>query len=79
MTHIIDDNLKETVSFGKVLKEVRKMMEMNQTEFGQVVDANQNTVSMWELGITSPPFETAEYILKMLGFELMIRKREQSE
>ena len=80
MTRIIDEdfNLKETLSFGKLIKEKRKELEMNQTEFGEVVDANQGTVSMWELGITSPSFDSAEYILKMLGFELIVRER-QSE
>ena len=68
----------ETVKFGKVIKEKRKQIGMNQTQFGELLDANQGTISMWELGITSPSFETAEYILKVLGFELLIRER-QSE
>lgn len=80
MTRMIDEvfNLKETLSFGKLIKEKRKEMDMNQTEFGELMDVNQGTVSMWELGITSPPIDSAEYILKVLGFELIVREK-QSE
>lgn len=66
----------ESVRFGEVIRKRRHEMGMNQTEFGEIVDAKQGTVSQWELGATSPPFETAEYILKVLGFEILIRDTE---
>ena len=69
------NDTKETMRYGDVIRRKRKLMGMNQTEFGEVVDVCQGTLSKWELGITSPPFDTAEYILKSLGYELIIREK----
>ena len=45
---------------------------MNQTDFGEMLGAHQSTISMWEIGVTSPPIDEAREIIERLGGELNI-------
>lgn len=59
-------------SFGEYLKTHRKVIDLNQTELGKLLGYNQNTISKWELGITTPYLEQAEDIIKYFGGKLVI-------
>jgi len=60
------------MSFGAFLKKKRRLMGLNQTDFGAEMLIDPNTISKWETGKTSPPIETARMIIEDLGGELLI-------
>lgn len=69
----ITDDLKLLNEFGEFLRSKRKAMGLNQEEMGCLLGGYaQNTISMWELGITSPPIADAVEIIKFLGGILLI-------
>ena len=43
--------------FGKRLKELRKESKMTQTELAKVLGITKGTISTWETGSRTPPFE----------------------
>ena len=67
-----DDNFRPNMTFGEFLKKKRRLLGLNQTDLAEKLGTTQGTISMWELGITSPPIDDASYILKRLGGELQI-------
>ena len=74
--YVEDDVFTPDMTFGQVLKKKRRLLGYNQTDFAEKLDVHQGTISMWELGVTSPPIDEATYILKRLGFEVQILKAE---
>lgn len=60
------------MSFKDFIRKKRRLMGLNQTDFGYLVGVNQGTVSMWELGVTSPPIDTAAEIIEKLGGKIRI-------
>ena len=67
-----DDKFSPDMSFGEFLRKKRRLLGLNQTDLADKLGVNQGTLSMWELGVTSPPIDDAAYILKRLGGELKI-------
>ena len=67
-----DDNFTPNMTFGEFLRKKRRTLGLNQTDLADKLGLNQGTISMWELGITSPPIDDAAYILKRLGGEIQI-------
>lgn len=67
-----DNNFTPDMSFGEFLRKKRRLLGLNQTDMGDKLGKDQGTISMWELGVTSPPIDEAAYILKRLGGELQI-------
>ena len=57
---IIDD-------FGDFLKNKRLEMGLSQVALGNMLGVTQNTISFWERGLFSPPFDTAKYIVLRMG------------
>lgn len=70
-----DPEFTDTMRFGEIIRKKRRLMGLNQTEMGEMLDVDQGTISKWELGTTSPTIESARYMLRVLGFDLMIRGR----
>ena len=74
MIHDFEESTEFTddMSFGDFLRKKRRLLGLNQTDLAEMVGVQQTTISMWELGITSPPIETAREIIRRLGGELRI-------
>lgn len=69
----VEDNIfSPDMTFGQVLRKKRRLLGYNQTDFANKLDVHPSTISLWELGVTSPPIDDASYMLKRLGFELQI-------
>jgi len=63
-------DFNESMSFGKILKKKRRLLGMNQADFGEYIgDYYYQTISSWEIEATSPPFEEARRIIEFLGGE----------
>lgn len=60
------------IKFGQFLLKKRRLLGLNQTDFGKMLGVDQHTVSMWELGVTSPPIDKADEIIKKLGGKMSI-------
>lgn len=78
MVHFFDESpdFDESMRFGELIRKCRRLMGLNQTDFGAIFNVNQGTISMWELGITSPPVDKARNIADQLGFDFLIRGRD---
>lgn len=72
-----DDKFTPDMSFGEVLRKSRRLMGYNQTEFGEMFGVNQHTISFWENGNYTPTIDNARYILKRLGFKIVIEKEQK--
>ena len=74
MRHAFKEDHEYTTDmpFGEFIRKKRRILGMNQADFGDYINVCQHTVSVWELGVTSPPIEDARKIIKHLGAELMI-------
>lgn len=68
-----DANFTEDMSFGEFIRKKRRLLGMNQSDFGYYIgDYHQHTISMWETGQFSPPFNEARRIAEFLGGDLLI-------
>lgn len=69
MTHEFKESpdFTDDMAFGEVLRKIRRLKGMNQTDMGYLLGYNTNTISQWELGNTSPYIEDAREIIKRLG------------
>ena len=66
----------DTMSFGEILRKKRRLLGLNQTDFAEIIGKEQTTISRWERGESSPPFEEARSILNFLGFDLKVPRYE---
>lgn len=55
---------------GKILKTMRKLKGLNQSELSKLVSIPQNTLSQYETNKIQPTFETIEKIAKSCNFEI---------
>ena len=69
---IIDD-------FGDFLKNKRVEMGLSQVALGKMLGVTQNTISFWERGLFSPPFDTAKYIVLRMGGRILIEVEDDSQ
>lgn len=67
-----DKEFPTDISFGEYIRKKRRIMGYNQTDFAKRLGVDQGTISMWEIGVTSPPIEKAKDIILQLGGELQI-------
>ena len=67
-----DKEFPPFISFNEFLRKKRRILGYNQTDFAKMLGVNKGTVSMWELGVTSPPIDDAKNIIDRLGGQLMI-------
>lgn len=67
-----DNNFTPDMPFGEFLRKKRRLMGYNQQDFADMLGVNQGTVSMWELRVTSPPIDDANYIISRLGGKIQI-------
>ena len=74
-TFIESPDFNESMKFGEIIRKKRRLMGLSQSELGELLDADQGTISKWELGLTSPAIESARYMLRILGFELVIKDK----
>ena len=54
---------------GKILKTMRKIKGLTQTELSKLIDVPQNTISQYETGRIEPTFEMILKISKCCGFK----------
>ena len=73
--YIEDDNFEPDMPFSEFLRKKRRILGYNQGDFGKLLGVNQGTISVWELGVTSPTFDRAREIAKQLGAEIHIDNR----
>ena len=66
------DDFTEDMPFGEFIRKKRRLLGLNQSDFGEMLEVGQGTISQWELGETSPPFEDARKIIMRLGAEVVI-------
>ena len=52
---------------GKRIKEIRKDNYMSQQQFGEKLSVSQDTVSLWERGVSYPPTEIVIAIAKIFS------------
>ncbi|MDE6398492.1 MAG: helix-turn-helix domain-containing protein [Clostridiales bacterium] len=55
------------VSVAQRLKEIRKENGLTQEQFGNKLSVSQDTVSLWEKGVSSPSVETVIAIAEIFG------------
>ena len=67
-----DELFTPNMTFGHFIRKKRRLIGLNQTDFAEILGVDRGTISMWELGITSPPFDKATEIINKLGGEVMI-------
>lgn len=72
-------DFEETMPIGAFLKKVRRLMGLNQTDMGDIIGVNQGTLSAWETGASSPPFEIGRKVIGLLGGEVRIVYSEDEE
>ena len=54
---------------GKQIKELRKTLGLNQTEFGKRIGCSQTAVAKYEIGTNSPPEMTIVSVCREFGCE----------
>ena len=74
-----DSNFTVDMPFGEFIRKKRRLLGMNQTDFGALFGISKEAISKWELGATSPAIETARQILKILGADLEIINKGEIE
>lgn len=79
MIHEYDESpvFDKDITFGEFLRKKRRLMGLNQTDFGAKLGYGQHTISFWENGNYSPPIDTARYIVEELGGEIHIVNYEE--
>ena len=61
---------------GKILKTMRKIKGLTQTELSKLIDVPQNTISQYETGRIEPTFEMILKISKCSGFKVEFKNGE---
>ena len=61
---------------GKILKTMRKIKGLTQTELSKLIDVPQNTISQYETGRIEPTFEMILKISKCFGFKVEFKNGE---
>ena len=69
MTHDFNESndFVDSMKFGEFFRKKRRILGLNQIDFAEIFGINQETVSKWESGKSSPPIEKAMEIVKILG------------
>lgn len=62
----------EKMELGKLLRKIRLLSKLSQTEFAEEFGFNQKTISGYERGAFSPSFEDANYMLRRMGLGIYI-------
>lgn len=65
------------ITFGDFLRKKRILLNLTQKDLADKIGVKQSTISMWELGVTSPSVDDATYIVKRMGGELRITNIEE--
>ena len=56
---------------GKILKTMRKIKGLTQTELSKLIDVPQNTISQYELGKRKVEFDKVEKIARACGYRII--------
>lgn len=68
-----DEAFFDDMTFGEYFRKKRRLLGINQMDFAEIIGINQETISRWESGKSSPPFEKAREIIEILGGEIKIK------
>ena len=68
--HAFDESpvFTEGMPFGEILRKARRLNGLNQSDLGEIVGLDQQTISRYENGKSSPPVDYAEFIMLKLGY-----------
>ena len=74
MVHDFNEDKKffPDMTLGEYIRKKRRLMGLNQTDMAKQFGISQRVWSKWESGTSSPPFDTASYLIKKLGGEVWI-------
>jgi predicted transcriptional regulator len=61
------------------IKELRKKLDINQETLGEIIDANQSTISRIESGKADPPYSKVKKLFEFLEHEKMVRKKKEKK
>ena len=61
---------------GKILKTMRKIKGLTQTELSTITGIPQNTISQYENSKFQPNYKTIEMISKSCGFEIQFMNKD---
>lgn len=77
MTHEFDETpeFSDSMTFGEIIRKKRRLMGLNQTDFGKYLCLRQKQISGWETGRSQPSIEEAKIVMNILGFDFVIRER----
>lgn len=70
LIHEFDESpvFTEGMPFGEILRKARRLNGLNQTDLGELIGLDQQTISRYENGKSSPPVDYAVTILSKLGY-----------
>ena len=73
LIHEFDESpvFTEGMTFGQILRKARRLNGLNQVDLGVIVGLDQQTISRYENGKSSPPVDYAVTILSKLGYEFV--------
>ena len=64
-------------NIGKIIKHLRKKIDMSQEELAEKTGLTNYSISNWERALYEPKFFTVECILDVLGYEIKIVPKEK--
>lgn len=67
---------EDDMPFGEFVRKKRRLLGLNQSDFGKYLGVHQRTVSNWERGDRSVSIETANKVIKQLGGRIRIENVE---
>lgn len=69
--HAFDESpdFTEDMPFGEILRKARRLSGLNQSQLGEIIGLDQQTISRYENGKSSPPVDYAVSIFLKLGYE----------
>lgn len=62
----------DPITIGKIIKERRNFLEIDQLSFREIAEVSQHTLSVIENGTGNPSLSTLIKILDALGMELKV-------
>lgn len=79
MNHKWDEDpfFSGNIDFGEFLRKKRRLKRMTQEDMAKFLGTNPQTISRWELGVTSPPMTWGTEIIHKLGGEIVIINRRE--
>lgn len=74
MIHDFDEvnDFDKDIPFHEFIRKKRRLLGLNQTDFGKMIGVHQKTISFWECNEYSPTMDQAQQIVEKLGGRIRI-------